>query len=84
MNCETVFSRNGLEQGATMVHLVLTLCLMAAQQQCRDERPLLEDMSVMACMMQGQQIAQEWLRDGWLSERPQLISLRRSEGPRTG
>jgi hypothetical protein len=46
-----------------MVHLVLTLCLMASQQQCRDERPLLEGMSVMACMMQGQQIAQEWLED---------------------
>jgi hypothetical protein len=46
-----------------MVHLVLTLCLMAAQQQCRDDRPLLEDMSVMACMMRGQQIAEEWLED---------------------
>jgi hypothetical protein len=46
-----------------MVHLVLTLCLMTSQAQCRDERPLLEDMSAMACMMQGQQIAEEWLEE---------------------
>lgn len=46
-----------------MVHLVLTLCLMASQSQCTDQRPMLEEMSVMACVMQGQQIAQEWLED---------------------
>ena len=46
-----------------MVYLVLTLCLIASPSQCRDERPLLEGMSVRACVMQGQHVAEEWLED---------------------
>lgn len=46
-----------------MVHLVLTLCMMAWQTHCMDERPVSEDMSLTSCMVQGQQIASEWLSD---------------------
>jgi hypothetical protein len=46
-----------------MVHLVLTLCMMAWQTHCMDERPVFEDMSLTACMVQGQQIASEWVSD---------------------
>lgn len=46
-----------------MVHLVLTVCLMAWQAHCSDERPVLEDMTPTACMAVGQQVAAEWLAD---------------------
>jgi hypothetical protein len=46
-----------------MVHLVLTFCMMAWQTHCTEERPLLQEMSLMACMVQGQQVAQDWLND---------------------
>jgi hypothetical protein len=49
--------------------------MMAWQTHCQEERPQLEGMSLTACMVQGQQIAQEWLADhpkwmlaGWRCE----------------
>jgi hypothetical protein len=44
-----------------MVHLVLTFCMLAAQTHCTEERPLVAELSLAACMTQGQQVAQEWL-----------------------
>jgi hypothetical protein len=44
-----------------MVHLVLTFCMLAWQTHCTEERPLLHELSLGACMIQGQQVAQEWL-----------------------
>jgi hypothetical protein len=59
-----------------MVHLVLTFCLLAAQAQCTEERPLLEEMSLAGCAARGQQVAKEWLDAhpkwmlrGWRCER---------------
>ena len=46
-----------------MVHLVLTVCMMAWQAHCSDERPVLEDMTPMACMVEGQRVAAKWLAD---------------------
>jgi hypothetical protein len=46
-----------------MVHLVLTFCMMAWQTHCLEERPVFEQMSLMTCMIQGQQVAQQWLED---------------------
>jgi hypothetical protein len=58
-----------------MVHIVLTFCMLAWQTHCQEDRPMLEGMSLAACMVQGQQIAQEWLTDhpkwmlsGWRCE----------------
>jgi hypothetical protein len=54
-----------------MVSLVLTFCMMAWQTHCTEERPIPEKMPLMACMIQGQQVAQEWL-DGhprWMLSR---------------
>jgi hypothetical protein len=44
-----------------MVHLVLTVDMMAWRSHCSDERPVLQDMSPMACMVEGQQVAPEWV-----------------------
>jgi len=35
--------------------------MMAWQTHCMDERPVYEEMSLTSCMVQGQQIASEWL-----------------------
>jgi hypothetical protein len=63
-----MFERRGNWQGRAseddpMVHLVLTLCMMAWQTHCMDEQPVYGDMSLTACMVQGQQIASEWVSD---------------------
>lgn len=44
-----------------MVELVLTVCLLAAPESCRQERPLLEPLSPMACVMEGQIHASRWV-----------------------
>ncbi len=46
-----------------MVQLVLIFCLAASPASCREERPVVEQLSLMTCMVQGQQIAQELLAD---------------------
>src|SRR5689334_5994505 len=49
--------------GFDMVQLVLIFCLATSPGSCREERPILEQLSLMSCMVQGQQIAQDWLAD---------------------
>lgn len=58
-----------------MVELVLVFCLMDAPGSCQEERPMLGQVPLMSCLMQGQQFAQEWLADhpkwalsGWRCE----------------
>jgi hypothetical protein len=58
-----------------MTELVLVFCLAGLPNSCHEERPLLEQMSPMSCVMQGQQYALEWLADhpkwalsGWRCE----------------
>ncbi len=46
-----------------MVQLVLVFCLLGAPADCHEERPMLEQMTLMGCMVQGQQIAQDFLAD---------------------
>jgi hypothetical protein len=45
-----------------LVSLVLVFC-MASSDTCTEARPVTEDLSPMACMVRGQQVAQEWLAD---------------------
>lgn len=44
-----------------MVQLVLVFCMIASPSQCTEERPYIDGLSPMSCMVQGQQIAQSWL-----------------------
>jgi hypothetical protein len=46
-----------------MAALVLVLCLTAAPGHCQEERRLLADLSLMSCLIQGQQYASDWLVD---------------------
>lgn len=43
-----------------MIELTLTVCLLAAPSDCRQERVPFEG-SIFVCALQGQQAAQEWL-----------------------
>jgi hypothetical protein len=54
-----------------MVNIVLTVCMAAWSAHCTDERPVVADLSIMSCMIQGQQIAAEWLSDHpkWMLQR---------------
>lgn len=58
-----------------MVYLVLTFCMMAWQTHCTEERPLLENLTLAGCVVEGQRVAQSWLADhpkwmltGWRCE----------------
>jgi hypothetical protein len=42
--------------------LVLVFCLQGAPSSCTEQRPL-EDLSLQACLIRGQQIASEWLAE---------------------
>ena len=44
-----------------MIELVMVVCLASSPTQCREERPLTEIASVMACATQGQIVAAQWL-----------------------
>jgi hypothetical protein len=44
-----------------MITLILIVCLSATPDTCREERPPIDVVSPMACLVQGQQIAAEWL-----------------------
>ena len=44
-----------------LIELVMVVCLAAAPTECREERPLTEINSVMACASQGQMVAAHWL-----------------------
>jgi hypothetical protein len=44
-----------------MVALILIVCLAATPDVCREEQPPVDTANAMACAVQGQLIAQEWL-----------------------
>ncbi len=47
-----------------MIELILVVCLAGDPQTCREERPPIEaPASAMACMVQGQQIAAQWVEE---------------------
>ena len=46
-----------------MITLVLIVCLSSTPNVCHEERPLVDVATPMACMVQGQQIAAEWVED---------------------
>lgn len=46
-----------------MVTLILVVCLSATPDVCREERPPVDVASPMQCMVQGQQIAAEWIEE---------------------
>lgn len=46
-----------------MLTLILTVCLTAHPGACEDVTPLVDPMRPMACMIQGQQIAAEWIAE---------------------
>jgi hypothetical protein len=46
-----------------MVQLVLVFCMLASPSDCREERPMLEELTLARCMVQGQQIASDWLAE---------------------
>ncbi|RAI56120.1 hypothetical protein DOO78_22455 [Roseicella frigidaeris] len=41
----------------------MVVCLAAAPAQCREERPILAALSMMACATQGQMVAARWLSE---------------------
>ena len=58
-----------------MAALVLVFCLATAPGHCQEERPLVADLLLMSCLIQGQQYASDWLVDhpkwtlpGWRCE----------------
>ena len=44
-----------------LIELVMLVCLATSPTECREERPLTEINSVMACASQGQMVAAQWL-----------------------
>ncbi len=46
-----------------MISLILVVCLSATPDICREERPPIEIASPMVCLIQGQQIAVQWLEE---------------------
>ncbi|HWI25722.1 MAG TPA: hypothetical protein VN668_02050 [Stellaceae bacterium] len=46
-----------------MVTLVLIVCLSGSPSTCHEETPPIDAINPMACMVQGQQIAAQWLED---------------------
>ena len=58
-----------------MAQLVVTVCMAAWSAHCLDERPVIQDMRLQACLARGQEIASDWLSDhpkwmlsGWRCE----------------
>ena len=46
-----------------MITLILVVCLTAKPDICEEQRPPVEIVSQMSCLVQGQQIAAEWLEE---------------------
>ena len=46
-----------------MVTLVLVVCLSLSPTSCHEETPPVDVASPMACLVQGQQIAAEWVEE---------------------
>ena len=44
-----------------MVSLILIVCLAATPDVCQEERPPIEAVNGTSCMVQGQQLAAQWL-----------------------
>lgn len=44
-----------------MVELVLVVCLLAAPDRCREERPVSEPYTAMECVLHGQVEAARWV-----------------------
>lgn len=44
-----------------MVSLILVVCLMTTPDVCREERPPTEAISGVSCIVEGQQLASQWL-----------------------
>lgn len=62
-----------------MITLILVVCLSATPDVCHEETPPVDVASPMSCMVQGQQVAAEWL-----SEHPkwQVSGWKCQMGPR--
>ena len=45
-----------------MTALVLIFCLQSTPASCTEQRPI-EDLSLQACLIRGQQYASEWLAE---------------------
>ena len=54
-----------------MAVLVLVFCLQSAPDSCTEQRPLLQNIPLRACLMRGEQYALEWL-----AEHPKWTLLR--------
>lgn len=48
-------------EALSLIALVMVVCLALSPSECREERPALEMRSVMACAMQGQMVAAQWI-----------------------
>jgi hypothetical protein len=59
-NLPSVF---GVAGKRTMVQLVLVFCLAGSPASCQEHRPVIEQLSPVACLVQAQQLAQDWLAD---------------------
>ena len=46
-----------------MITLVLIVCLSASPEICREERPPIDGVNAMGCMVQGQRIAAQWVEE---------------------
>ena len=46
-----------------MITLILIVCLASSPDTCREERPPIDAVNAMACMVQGQQIAAQWVEE---------------------
>jgi hypothetical protein len=46
-----------------VITLVLIVCLAGAPEVCREERPPLEAPGTMACIVEGQRVAAQWLEE---------------------
>jgi hypothetical protein len=46
-----------------MVTLILVVCLSGSPDICREEQPPIDVTNAMTCLVQGQQIAAEWLEE---------------------
>ena len=54
-----------------MVEIVFVFCLLASPAQCQEQHSLSEPLSLMECVVEGQQLAQNWLAEHpkWLLAR---------------
>jgi hypothetical protein len=46
-----------------MAELVLVFCLLSSPSSCQEERPVLEQLSLTSCLVEGQQYASDWLAE---------------------